>query len=671
MQVRREIGGIALLVLMFSALLIPAGRLSAQDQVFLNTGDVLQGKVSDPGRNYIILETGLGNQRVQKRDIARVVFGRFNMKQSSKLDRVELRDGRVIEGEARTSYDGKSVIVRIPGAGEGIYRKQDVVRIIPRGTVMSDRPGAGPDEIKVTVEALMGKLSFDGQAALDAEVKLKKLGVFALSHLKAAVEKAKDDAVRLKLQMILRSYALKTLVGDTLDDEFPEIYQGLEDPKPQRRIEALKGALIVSPVEAIKLVSFVLETPTESNQVRSFCVELLRRMNCYRELIEVYNRADGALSMVLAVALSKNGIYLGVPRLISALKEDRPELRLMAAEHLKLGTGEDFIPANDAPPAEWEKAADRYQSWWLRNQDDIMTYTKAMVSSDASNTPQRIRALQYWLQADDYWQKQQYAPAEAALRQALQTDPTFGRGALSLGILLYRHGKRMLEAESIFKSIAQGKYPAEGSEYFARAMCQLGCIKRDLKQWSEAVSWLRRATQEDTSYHQAFIELGDTYYKWGLSSAVGNQIEKRKTLLTNAVSSFKLGMSALDETDRNLVPVQAERLYGDENMPFSRRDYMLGLKTLKERFQELKKRMLEKSAMAYLALGHLDKAEAQVREAVRLDNQDPAPHILLAMIYERQGKRKEAAREYRVVLTIDENNKIALQGAKRLGTIVD
>ncbi len=640
-----------------------------QDQVFLKSGNVLSGRIEDYLKNHIILITKSGEDKVLKKDIERIRMGRVDVKQTAEFDRVELRDGRVVKGNVRNSIDGKSIIVAVPGGAEAIYPKELVLEIIPRGATFGKRP-AGPEELKVELKKWVEKLGYGGEDTETARKWLLSRGIFAVEYLKEK-EKSATDAVRAEIRKILRVNTMREIIGTTLDEEFPEIYKALESPKAEKRIEALKGALLVQPEEAIELVVFLLEDPNESEEVRSFCVELLRRMNRYRELISVYNRADGSLGLALAVALGRNDIYLGIPRLIAALREEERNLRVFVGEHLKKYTGEDFIPSSDAPLSQWEKAADQYKEWWDANKEKILEKTRTFVAADYTQTPQRMKAMRYWIRADDAWKQGEYQVAEKNLREALAVDPTYARAALSLGIILFRNLQKNLEARSLFLKLAQGRYPDSNSFIYAQSMYYLGLVERLFRNWNGAVSWLFRATQEKEFFVKAYIELGETYYLWAVSADASLSPEKRKQLLVQADSVYQRGLKVLEKAQEELVPVPVSYVSLAEDTPFNRRDYMLGLKKLKAGLVEWKKKLLRRSTKVCLTIGDLSQAEKRARETVRVDVNDPESHLLMAIVFEKKGDRKQAAREYRFVLRIDPDNRLARQGQKRLGGITD
>ena len=638
----------------------------AQDQVVLQSGAVTQGRVRDRGRNHIEVETPQGTVPIPKRAIQRVMFGRIEQSQSVDQDRVELRSGGVVAGDVRETPDGKSITVRIPGVGEATYDRKDVVRIIPRGRHL-DRPAAGAEELDVLVGRLVARLGQGGMSAGNAERELRELGIFAIEHLQTFAAQAEGDAAA-RVARVLRAYELRKMMGDRLDTDLPEIYENLESPQAPVRLDALKAAFLVAPDEAVPLAVFVLENPEEADDVRVFCVEVLRGLNRYRELIDAYNRADGALALALALALSTSGIHAGIPAMIAALGEDREGLRVLAGEHLTAATGESFLPAASAPIEEWIVAQEKYRGWWKIHGPAILNATRALVALKPAETPQRARALQYWREGNAHVQAERYANAEKDFRVALDLDPSFARAALSLGILLGMHMKRDVEAAAILERVALGRHPDATAEVFATAMRYLGALHRRGGRFEQAVAWLSKAIEERGDYVDAYGELGETYYQWALSDT-GLDARGRAQCMARAEKAYRDGLGAADQYERTLVVMPAGSLPIDDDTGFSRRTYMRSLQTLRGALAETRKALAVNLARVYMAQGDLARAEQHVREAVRTDPENPTLHLLLAMIFERQGtseSKTAAERHYRAVLRLDAGNITASQALRRL-----
>ena len=645
-------------------LVLMAVASSAQDQVFLNNGTVVHGRVSDPGRNYIELHTALANQKLRKREIARVEPGENKAAESVDGDVLVLRGGRRITGEVRTSPDGRHVIIRLP-QGEAKYPKEEVMKIIPRGQDVGERPAEGPAELRSRITKLVKRLGHGGVTARSAEAELRGLGIFAVEPL-TEQSKTATGATADHIRSILAAYELRKTVGDILDGDIPQIYERLEDAAPARRIDALKAAIIADPEEAVALVLFKLEDPDEGEEVRSFCVEVLRRLNRYRELVNAYKRADGSLAMALAIALGENGIAIGIPILISVLAEEKEGLRIIAGDKLQAFTGENFIPPVGAPMADWKKAAERYLAWWQAHEEIIVGRTKMLVALDPEKRPERARAVEYWRKGEGFWAEKQPLLAEKAYRKALEVDPTFSRAALCLGILLYRSQPRPDEAAALLKRVAHGRFPDVSQDIYAQASFHLGLLYRHMGVWDDAVSWLRRATQARDNYVDAYRELGATLYRRALRDEDVTPSGRRE-LLALAERTLRKGQEVLDAYDQELVVLPMDQApVGDDQVPFRRRLYLQSMKTLRDRLKEVKTTFSVDLARVYLTVGDLDNAEKEARTAIKLDAKNPYLQLLLALIFDRQGKRAEALRQYQRVLSIDPENETALQGQRRL-----
>ncbi len=635
------------------------------DRVTLRSGSVRTGRICESGRNYILLEMPRATDRIPKRDILRVQLGRPESGEEADSDRVELQGGRRVAGEVSVSPDGKFITVRVPGQGEVSFAKEEVVRIIRRGEVAAERPAAGPEEMAAQVAKLVGRLAEGGVSALNAEKELRALGIFAVEPLQAAAKTAGGEAPR-RIGRVLRSYELKKVVGDTLDKDLPEVYEGIEAPKPEDRIETLRAALLVAPDEAVPLVRFVLEDPEEDAAVRSFCVELLRRLNRYRELIEAYDRADGSLALALAVALGENGVYIGIPCLISALGEEDRSLRDMAASKIKAYTGEDYVPAGDETPEEWKKTMEKYHAWWLSHRDVIMERTKAMVSSAPQATAQRARAVQYWQRGAEQQTKEEYLLAEKSFRRALDEDPTYARAALSLGILLYSRERKYYESMSTLEHVAAGRYPDATDDVYGVAMFHIGVIQRERGNYKEAAEWFARAAETREHYIDAYMAAGDLYREWALT-AKDLAASRRKELLSKAEGAYGAGVKSVTDYEKELVVMPVDATAIGENSEFSRRNYLRSLKTLRDSLQKSRTRFCENLVRIYMIQGALDKAETAARDVVTRDPQNPDLQLLLARIFERKGDKEQALRHYRATLRLDPQNEPATQGLFRLG----
>ncbi len=637
----------------------------AEDRVTLRSGVVRTGRIRDPGRNYIELETPQATDRIAKRDVARIQLGRPAPGENLDSERIELKGGRRIAGEVRESPDGKRIIVRVPGVGEVSYPREEVVRRIPRGEGAAERPSADPEQLAVRIAALVERLGRGGAEADAAEKELRGLGIFAVEPLDGAAQTAAGEAAR-RIRGVLRAHELRKIVGDELDKELPEIYGEIEAPQPDERIEALKAALLVAPADAVPVVVFVLEDPEEDAAVRSFCVELLRRLNRYRELIDAFYRADAGLAFALAVALGENGVHIGIPCLITALAEDDRRLRALAAEKLEAYTGEDYLPAEDAPAGEWRQAQERYQAWWLAHRDVINERARAMTSRTPQATPQRARAIQYWERGAEEAAKEEYAAAEASFRRALDEDPSYARAGLSLGILLYRHQRRHADAAACLESVVSGRYPDVTDDVYAVAMYHLGAIRRELGDYKDAAEWFKRAIETGKHYIEAYTALGDSYYEWALMSD-DLPAARRKEILAQAEATCDAGLQAAAAYEKELVvmPVDPELVRDDG--AFSRRDYLRSLKTLRDSLARSRTAFAVSLVRIYLVQGALDKAEARAREAAAQDPSDANLQIALARVFERKGDAASALRHYRAALRLDPENETASHGVFRLG----
>ncbi len=634
------------------------------DQVILKNGNVLHGQVSDPGRNYVELKSELGTQVVRKRDIDRVEVGRSEIAQPVDTDRLILLDGRTVEGEVTNSPDGRNVIVRIPGGGSAIYPRSEVAKIIPRGTVAHDRPVSGPQELAVHVKKLVARLAQGGVSGRNAESELRSLGIFAVRHLREESKTVQGDSAT-RIRSILAANELRKIVGDTLDSKLPEIYGHLESGEAATRVEALKAAIIIAPGEAVPLMLFKLEDPDEDGEVRSFCVEVLRRLNRYRELVAAYKRAEGSLALALAMAMGENGLYLGIPTLISALTEENLGLRLIAGESLKAFTGEEYTPVSDAPIDQWQAAAEQYQAWWREHEDKILSQTKALIAIEPEKTEQRARAILRWRKGADFWERDQLMPAAAAFREAIDIDPTYARAALSLAILLYRHQGKFSEAVAVLESLVQGRYPDVSDDLLARAHYHLGMLNRQRRMWAASVSWLRRAIRTKRDYLDAYLALGESLYRWALAR---DQLsaKRRRELLSLAEQAYREGQAQLAEYEKKLVVLPVDDLPGGDQAPYKRRAYRMSLKTLRDFLKELKVSFSVDLARVYLSIGDLGKAETEARRAIQIDTKNPSLQLLLALIFDRQGNREAAVRQYERVLSLEPDNETARQARRRL-----
>jgi Tfp pilus assembly protein PilF len=95
-----------------------------------------------------------------------------------------------------------------------------------------------------------------------------------------------------------------------------------------------------------------------------------------------------------------------------------------------------------------------------------------------------------------------YAEAEAALRKALEIDPTLADAHNNLGAVYDRTGRKD-EAEREFRlAIADPVYPTPQKAYL-----NLGLLYGSAGRDSEAIHALRQAVEIDPKYYQAHYEL--------------------------------------------------------------------------------------------------------------------------------------------------------------------
>jgi len=647
-----------------AGVLAAASAALAEDVVTLQDGEIRRGRVIDPGRNAIEVISPLGTIRVLKRDVARIEFGLGEeRKEERTLDRVLTKDGREIAGEVRFSPDGKSVIVKIPG-GEVSFPRDEVVRIIGRGGKDEEGSVASSAGLRERIPKWIADLA--GSGGEEAERRLRESGILAAEALAAAQESATGVAAE-RVRRLLASLDLRRTVGDTLDKRMPNIYEVLEGADAEKKVTLLKASFLAAPEEAVALLGFVLKDPAESAEVRSFATEFLRRLNRNKELIDVYAGSSGRAQFAVALALGENGIYVGIPTLIEALEVEDAEVQKIAIERLRAWTGADFgfVPG-DPDEKKRATALAAWRVWWEGNRAAVEHEASLHIHPPADDSPERIRAIELWTEANREWSRGNYDAAEVGLRRSVFADPTFVGASLSLGIFLARVRDQPVEAGTILRKVAERRFVSMGADCQMFAFFHLGELHAKGGRFAEARRFFGKALVAKPEFIEARLALARLLHSEAIGTA-NLKPEDRLKGIDAALAEYRKAIASIDAYSKSLVLLRVDDIPVGEQIPFVRRDHNQSLLALRKHLRGEKAAALCSMARATIAKRDDEGARTLVLEAIRETEEYVPARLILARLLAKSGDAEGAAREYREVLRRDPENPEAKEGLARAG----
>ena len=306
-----------------------AGRssIATLDKVHLSDGSIQYGKVAERGGNTISLEYRGAAKRIPKALVDKIVFyegRRSQQKLDTDLVILKVNEHRVPCKILKES--GVEVRVELANGAKTTYRRDRVLRLHYRNQVLNASSDYYTVELAQEMDQAI-RLIVNGEESRSAQAEkfLVQCGVFALGKVQKSLGSFKDagEPEKKKIQSsfarILHIHQLKKVVTDSMETSEPRIYEELTYGGLETRESLLKVLYPKFTDESVPLAKYIISNEQEDVRLRALSVEILRRLNCNKALLEIYNDSSRELKLVSSVALVRNRIFFPVPTLLEAL----------------------------------------------------------------------------------------------------------------------------------------------------------------------------------------------------------------------------------------------------------------------------------------------------------------------------------------------------------------
>ena len=653
---------------------------SGADVVTLIDGLEQRGRVVELGGNAIELHIRSGtSRRIRLKDIRKAVFDPARDLTGEK-DMVIRKNGTEIAGEVKYSEDGKSIIISQADGSEVEIVRDQVARIVARGQGGPDSAAVYSAALRDEIHEAIKALETPGEEAARAEERLKTCGIFAIFDVEAALKKAKPGSASAKaLSRVQKLYRIKQLTPDSLQ-EIKDFYRIISSGKPEEKQHLLVEMFTIHVSDSVPLAKAIVLDTDEDPGVRAFTVALLGKNNFNRDLVDIYNNpAGGQVQFAAGVALARNRILVGAESLIQGLDLDRRELRELAIKTLKEATGKDMgYNVNDTPAAR-RVAVDRWRKWWTQSQAAIEAQTSSILSGRTAQeeTPERKKAIKLWGEGCALLDEKKYEAAEARLRTAVLSDPTFVNARVSLGVTLALHRGKGEEGRRLLEDVLQ-ETDSEASGGLGWIHFYLGRAWEAAGDFERADLEFRAANDADPKFFRAAIALADMKFRRATAPEGKEKGEiDRRALLSEAAGLFRTAIERIDVTLSSVEVLSVQDLPPETPPAFERQAHNQSVRELKANLRLAKSDSLFSLAKIWALLEDRQKAQASLETAIENlsdDREGGARRLLAEMhnyrgaLYEEAGEPGRALREYRTVVKadLDPENATALEAIRRL-----
>ncbi len=538
------------------------------DTVRLKNGRVVKGRVIDRG-TYVIVEHpgGIGAVQIERAEIQTIEIAGRPPEPPKDVDVVVTNVGTEIVGQVEIRDSGRTIVVkRVQGLGTGggtgeiAFDHRQVRQIIWSRRATEAQQQAVPEGVGAVVEKLVDTLGSDDEGARrKAREDLYRLGVFALPYLEARLATA-PPALKTVLEEVLSAARIKTYLTPALAEKLPGIDRRLIDGDPAARLDAAQELLMAGPRECVPVLVFLVERERDA-RVRAFLVGQLARLGRNEELVELLDRTrDGSLKLAAAIALGDNGVYIGVPVVIEALKIEDLKVRKLAIENLEAWTGQFLGFFADDEPAKRADAVKRWEEWWTKEGKAFADASvRATVRRHEISEDEKTEGVAYWKAAHEVWQDaiKEHLEGEARrdhldrawlyFRKAIDKYPGFVTARISLAVLLYVELGQPEEARRELDLVLT-RYVDDGSRFSREtAHFHLARIAHLRKEWATAEKHYRQAVPADGQGHpfEARLGLGRCLYDRAVQDDA-LAAERRKELLEAALEQLGAASAAVD-----------------------------------------------------------------------------------------------------------------------------
>ena len=609
------------------AMLLPTSLEGADERVrlVLRNGRRLEGRVYDMRDQYVELHQPLGSSRLPKSEIeAWGVLPDAGTEGQAPNLLIVVDNGHEIAGKATYREDTLEWVIELP-TGQARYPEKRVRRTIPATGITSDGLYTPRRDFEERIARAIADVRSGERLRVDrGRDYLVQAGFFALRPIAKSLESEGDHPILKEISLDER---LRVVVPEGTENSNPTLLRDVTTGLPSLRVEALRRALIELGAELYPLLGLLLLDDDQPAEVRSFATEVLGRMHCIPELLRAYEDSEGQAQFAIAIALGDNGIYLGIPTLIEALElpasassgpRSRRTAQELAIARLREYSGEHFGFSMDSTPEERAQVIAQWREWWKANRETIEDAARSALS-EVDENPRRRRAADIWRQGMIARSNGQMESAMEFFRRAHEEDPTSAAPLISLGVLAYTYRKSPQQGIDYFRQ-ALSRPEGEGEKDLRRTcFLHLGRIYHSVRDFDLASKSFEKAIEIDPGYSVAWFGLGTVQFQEALLLG-GDDVERRRTALVRARTTFEDGITALEAYRAEQQILDLNALPFDEELPFSTREHNRSLRDIRNELLDEIGRFHHQIAVISLALGEKDVARLHLGKAKAAPN---------------------------------------------------
>ena len=678
----------------------PAGRnsIATLDKVHLSDGSIQHGKVAERGGNTISLEYRGAAKRIPKALVDKIVFyegRRSQQKLDTDLVILKVNEHRVPCKILKES--GVEVRVELANGARTTYRRDQVLRIHYRNQVLNSSSDYYTVDLAQQMDqAIRLIVSGEENRSAQAEKFLVQCGVFALGKVQRSLESFKDAGepekkkIKSSFARILHIHQLKKVVTDSMEASEPQIYEELTYGGLDTRESLLKVLYPKFADESVPLAKYIISNEQEDVRLRALSVEILRRLNCNKALLEIYNDSSRELKLVSSVALVRNRIFFPVPTLLEALEvggEGNFKIRALAAGVLRDSTRQNFGFKAEGTPEARAKALDKWRQWWEENTQQYRARSLLVLNNRAIETEARKESREFWLKAHQFWMAGRFDRAGTYLREARRKDPSFLKAHVSYATLLYselsrvekiaeRKAAMIAEAGQILGGLVDSALPDAAGQDLHWIHFEYGNVLRLQGKHKEALRQYENSFGLDPSSIASVLGIADSH--WAVATG-RNELSKveRKLEMQSALEGYSLAEKKIVESMGNIQVMSAVDIPQLGTLPFERRAHNRNALAVREELEKEGIRLSIKKARVYRLQEDPKKAVVALRQGLETLNAstelrekkalEADLRAMLGVVYESMGQEVLAVKEYlKVVKDLDRTNPVCRRGYERL-----
>lgn len=677
-----------------------AGRnsIATLDKVHLSDGSIQYGKVAERGGNTISLEYRGAAKRIPKALVDKIVFyegRRSQQKLDTDLVILKVNEHRVPCKILKES--GVEVRVELANGAKTTYRRDRVLRLHYRNQVLNASSDYYTVELAQEMDQAI-RLIVNGEESRSAQAEkfLVQCGVFALGKVQKSLGSFKDagEPEKKKIQSsfarILHIHQLKKVVTDSMETSEPRIYEELTYGGLETRESLLKVLYPKFTDESVPLAKYIISNEQEDVRLRALSVEILRRLNCNKALLEIYNDSSRELKLVSSVALVRNRIFFPIPTLLEALDvggEGNFKIRALAAGVLRDSTRQNFGFKAEGTPEARAKAIKKWRQWWEENTQQYRARSLLVLNNRGIETEARKESREFWLKAHQFWTAGRFDRAGTYLREARRKDPSFLKAHVSYATLLYselsqveeiaeRKAAMIAEAGQILKGLVDSALPDAVEQDLHWIHFEYGNVLRLQGKHKEALRQYENSLGLDPSSIASVLGIADSH--WAVATG-RNELSKveRKLEMHSALKGYSLAEKKIAESMGNIQVMSAGDIPQLGTLPFERRAHNRNALAVREELEKEGIRLSIKKARVYRLQEDPKKAVVALRQGLETLNAsaeikdkkaiEADLRAMLGVVYESMGQEVLAVKEYlKVVKDLDRTNPVCRRGYERL-----